>query len=225
MARAAAFAVYMAAPGYRLLTARSGWKDPAVGVERAKAPNLVLRHIREVERRETREEFAAAVVLAGSPDSTYAAFYTNGSGGVLVTVALCLVPFAGIAFLWFRMAFRALAAGAVALMLHFANVPAPPVSVDRVLSSVGCGLVFVYGVRVAGTFTITTTTLARRAGLMPRWLAVLSYLMAAFLLATTTTEPATLLVYPAWVLLLSLAMVRSVRTWPGPASPAEGPKK
>jgi hypothetical protein len=36
-----------------------------VGVERAKAPNLVLRRIREVERRETREEFAAAVAIAG----------------------------------------------------------------------------------------------------------------------------------------------------------------
>jgi hypothetical protein len=36
-----------------------------VGVERARTPNLVLRHIREVERRETREEFAAAVVIAG----------------------------------------------------------------------------------------------------------------------------------------------------------------
>jgi hypothetical protein len=32
------------------------------------------------------------------------------------------------------------AAGAVALMLHFASVPAPPVSVDRVLSSIGYGL-------------------------------------------------------------------------------------
>jgi len=36
-----------------------------MGVERARAPNLVLRRIREVERRETREEFAAAVVIAG----------------------------------------------------------------------------------------------------------------------------------------------------------------
>src|SRR5436305_10218285 len=36
-----------------------------VGIERAHAPNLVLRRIREVERRETREEFAAAVVIAG----------------------------------------------------------------------------------------------------------------------------------------------------------------
>jgi hypothetical protein len=36
-----------------------------VEVGKAKTPNLVLRHIREVERRETREEFAAAVVNAG----------------------------------------------------------------------------------------------------------------------------------------------------------------
>jgi hypothetical protein len=36
-----------------------------VGVEKAKTPNLVLRHIREVERLESREEFAAAVVIAG----------------------------------------------------------------------------------------------------------------------------------------------------------------
>src|SRR5438046_1880727 len=36
-----------------------------MGVERARAPNLVLRRLREVERRETREEFAAAVVIAG----------------------------------------------------------------------------------------------------------------------------------------------------------------
>src|SRR5271165_591722 len=185
-----------------------------------------------------------------SPDSTYTAFYTTGSGGVLVTVGLYLVPFAGIAYLWFMMAFRALldrpadltqglqlasgvafvcmlfagtaAAGAVALMLHFARVPAPPVSVDRVLSSVGYGLVFVYGVRVAGMFTITTTTLARRAGLMPRWLAVLSYLLAAFLLLTTTTQPATLLAYPAWVLLVSLALLRSSRTRPRAALAASG---
>lgn len=199
--------------------------------------------------------FTAGLVLVDqiprldSPDSTYMAFYTTGSGRVLVTVGLYLVPFAGIAFLQFMVAFRVLldrpadltqglqlasgvafvcmlfagtaAAGAVALMLYFVNVPAPPVSVDRVLTSIGYGLVFVYGTRMAGMFTITTTTLAQRAGLMPRWLAVLSYLMAAFLLVTTTTQPATLLVYPAWVLILSFALVRSARRLPAPAPAAE----
>jgi len=50
---------------------------------------------------------------------------------------------------------------------------------------------------------------------------VLSYLMAAFLLVTTTTQPATLLMYPAWVLTLSFALVRSARTRAGPAPAAE----
>ena len=36
-----------------------------MGANRVKAPNLVIRRIREVERRETREEFATAVVNAG----------------------------------------------------------------------------------------------------------------------------------------------------------------
>ena len=39
-----------------------GW---AVATGKAKAPNLVLRSIREIERRESREEFAAAIVDAG----------------------------------------------------------------------------------------------------------------------------------------------------------------
>jgi hypothetical protein len=41
---------------------RKGW---AVVVGKAKTPNLALRYIREAERRESREEFAAAVVKAG----------------------------------------------------------------------------------------------------------------------------------------------------------------
>lgn len=39
-----------------------GW---AVATGKAKAPNLMLRYIRETERRESREEFAAAIVNAG----------------------------------------------------------------------------------------------------------------------------------------------------------------
>ena len=41
---------------------RKGW---AVATGKARAPNLVLRYIRETERRESREEFAAAIVNAG----------------------------------------------------------------------------------------------------------------------------------------------------------------
>ena len=40
-----------------------GWAAVATG--KAKTPNLVLRYIRETDRRESREEFAAAIVEAG----------------------------------------------------------------------------------------------------------------------------------------------------------------
>lgn len=95
------------------------------------------------------------------------------------------------------------AVGAVALLTQFSDAPLPPPDVARALSSLGYALVFVYGVRAAGMYMITTTGLASSAGVMPRWLAVLSYLAAAFLLVSVTYHPAILLVFPAWVLLVS----------------------
>lgn len=44
----------------------------------------------------------------GVPDSAYTAFYADDSSGVLVTVGLHIVPFAGIAFLWYLVATRTL---------------------------------------------------------------------------------------------------------------------
>jgi hypothetical protein len=54
---------------------------------------------------------------------------------------------------------------------------------------------------------ITTTGLARAAGMLPRSLVVLSYLLAAFLLVSVTFHPAILLVFPAWVLLVSTVLL------------------
>ncbi len=99
------------------------------------------------------------------------------------------------------------AVGAVALLTRFSAAPPPPPDVARALTSVGYALVFVYGVRAAGMYMITTTGLARSAGLLPRWLALLSYLAAAFLLLSVTFHPAILLVFPAWVLLMSILLL------------------
>ncbi len=45
----------------------------------------------------------------GVPDAAYTAFYAEGgSSDVLVTVGLHIVPFAGIAFLWYAVALRTL---------------------------------------------------------------------------------------------------------------------
>jgi hypothetical protein len=180
----------------------------------------------------------------GASDDTYADFYRNGHGSDLVTAGLYLVPFAGIAFLWFMAATRTLVlglpntaspiprflqhasgvlfvammfagsalVGAVALLTVFADNPVPAPDIARTLTSAGYGMVFVFGVRAAGMFLLTTTTLARSCGLMSRVVAVISYLAGTFLLVSTTFHPVILLVFPAWVTLVSvLALLRAGR--------------
>ncbi|WP_211178156.1 hypothetical protein [Pseudonocardia acidicola] len=99
------------------------------------------------------------------------------------------------------------AVGAVALLTRFSNAPPPPPDVARALAAAGYAMVFVYGVRAAGMYMITTTGMARAAGMLPRRVALLSYLVAAFLLLSTTFHPAILLVFPAWVVSMSVALL------------------
>jgi hypothetical protein len=192
--------------------------------------------------------FVVALVLVhrtpglAVPDSDYTNFYRDNNGGDLVTAGLYIVPFAGIAFLWYVAATRTLVltptntasdiprwlqlgsgvvfvamlfvgtalVGAVSLLTVFSSTPLPPPDVARALSSAGYGVVFVYGVRAAGMFLITTTTLARSGGLLSTWLAIVSYVAGAFLLISTTFHPAVLLVFPGWVVLMSVvALVRA----------------
>jgi hypothetical protein len=97
--------------------------------------------------------------------------------------------------------------GAVALLTRFSDAPLPGPDVARALSSVGYALVFVYGVRAAGMYMITTAGLARTAGVLPGPIVLVSYLAAAFLLVSTTFHPAILLVFPAWVLMVSIVLL------------------
>ena len=113
---------------------------------------------------------------------------------------------------WVCMLFCGTAAvGAVALLTRFSDTTLPPPDVARALNSAGYGMVFVFGVRAAGMFMISTTTLVRTRGLMPRWLAVLSYLAATFLLVSTTFHPLILLVLPGWVVVLSSTLLLRAR--------------
>src|SRR4051794_4323978 len=109
---------------------------------------------------------------------------------------------------------------------------APPLSPEaaRALSGLGYGLVFVFSVRGAGMFALTTTTLLRSAGVLPKIPAVVAYLLAAFLLLAVTKNPAALLVFPAWVALISVFLLRHARRGgapvahaptPGPAAPLD----
>ncbi len=97
--------------------------------------------------------------------------------------------------------------GAIALLTKFSDAPLPGPDVARALNSVGYTLLFVYGVRAAGLYMLTTTGLASAAGVLPRPLVILSYVVAALLLVSTTFHPAVLLAFPAWVLMVSIVLL------------------
>ena len=70
----------------------------------------------------------------------------------------------------------------------------------------------VYALRMAAVFMISLGTIWLRTGLMPRWLAVATYALAAVLLFVISLSLWVALVFPAWVLAVSLLiLVRSRR--------------
>ncbi|WP_211190418.1 hypothetical protein [Actinomycetospora sp. TBRC 11914] len=103
-----------------------------------------------------------------------------------------------------------------------ANAPVVSPDTARALAALGYGLVFVFSVRGAGMFALTTTTLLRGAGVLGKVPSVIAYLCGAYLLLTATYHPASLLVLPAWVLLISVALVLHERREQAadPATPA-----
>ncbi len=70
---------------------------------------------------------------------------------------------------------------------------------------------FVFAVRGAGMFALTTTTLLRNAKVLPGAAAIAAYVLAAFLLLAVTKNPVAVLVFPAWVVLISVFLLRHAR--------------
>ena len=62
----------------------------------------------------------------------------------------------------------------------------------------------VYAMRMAAVFTISTTTIATRIGLAPRWLSVLGLASGVILLLTAGVVPWIEIVFPTWVLVFSV---------------------
>jgi hypothetical protein len=97
-------------------------------------------------------------------------------------------------------------AGAVALLKDLTNGPLPSADVVRGMLALGYAMVFIYAIRGAGMYALTTTNLLRQAGIMPTWLAVVSYLLALFLLVSTTLHPVVVLTFPTWVVVAGLVV-------------------
>jgi hypothetical protein len=97
-------------------------------------------------------------------------------------------------------------AGSVALLKDLTDGPLPSADFVRGALAVGYGMVFVYAIRGAGMYALTTTNLLRQSGIMPTWLAIVSYVLALFLLISTTLHPVVVLLFPAWVVVVGLVV-------------------
>jgi hypothetical protein len=68
-------------------------------------------------------------------------------------------------------------------------------------------LISVYAMRMAAVFTLSVSTVGLRASAMPRWVSYLGYLVALILLVAAGEQKWFQLLFPAWVLLVSVVIL------------------
>jgi hypothetical protein len=94
-------------------------------------------------------------------------------------------------------------------------VPTNALSIDRDVSGL---LLRLYATRMAAVFTLSTSIVAFRIGALPRWVGVTGLPVAVLLLISVGLTPWVELLFPAWILLLSIDMLhaamREARTKP-----------
>jgi len=118
----------------------------------------------------------------------------------------------GVAFV--VITFIAASASAVlAVAVQLGSVTADPI-VARQFPIFGSTLNLFFGMRMAAMFVFTTSSLARTAGILPRWFVYVGYVLGLFLLLTAVISSYLVLVFPTWVLVLCLLLLREVRRIP-----------
>lgn len=150
-----------------------------------------------------------------------------------VSLALTLIPFAGMAFLWFMGVLRDrvglledhfystlfLGSGLLYLALLFTGAAIaggtltayafnPNIVTDGELyifaRAVLHRITNVYSIRMAGMFMLVLATIWVRTGVMPRLLALITYALALILLVSVSFVPWMTEIFPVWVLLVSI---------------------
>ena len=174
------------------------------------------------------------------------AWLTDSRRRTAVAVALNIVPFAGIAFLWFIGVIRDrigeredrffatvfLGSGLLFVSMLFVGaaiaggliteLPSSPpgpgtLALGRDVTSI---LLNVYAMRMAAVFTLTTVTIARRTEIVRRWLTIAGLLSALVLLIGVGLSPWVELLFPAWILALSIDILAA-----GLKAPSAAPRK
>jgi hypothetical protein len=159
-----------------------------------------------------------------------------GANSSTVALALNLMPFAGIAFLWFIGVLRdrlgqledqffatvffgsgvlflgmLFTASAVvgAIVLAFVSQPADFINsaTFHFARDVAYSVVNIYMIKMAGVFMTSTSMVVIYPGFVPRWLAVLGYVLALLLLLGSYHIRWSFIVFPVWVFTISICIL------------------
>jgi hypothetical protein len=174
--------------------------------------------------------------LSVPPDSLDSAAYLASRANT-IGLALKLVPFAGIAFLWFIGAVRDRlgqeedqffstvfqGAGVLYLAMYFvaaalaggllAISARDPALLEGGVYPFGRMLTLqinsIYAVRMSGVFMLSLATIWTRTETMPRWAALVTYALALVLLLSISLSMWVTLIFPVWVFLISVYVLIS----------------
>lgn len=184
---------------------------------------------------------ASMVLLRMSiPEDPLAGTALSEEARTRLGTALALMPIAGIAFLWFVGVVRDrvgeledrffstvyLGSGLLFLAMLFVSMALvggilTTVDADasqasqREIVAFGRAVMLqvtnVYALRMAAVFMISLSTTWQRSGTAPRWLVIVTYVVALCLLVVTNLSVWVALIFPAWVLLVSVYVLVTVR--------------
>jgi hypothetical protein len=169
------------------------------------------------------------------------AWLSDSARRTAVTVALNLIPFAGIAFLWLVGVIRdrigaredkffgtvflgsgllfvgmlfvaaAVAGGILAGAAAARHAGTPGADTLALGRRVTGQLLNVYAMRMAAVFSLSTVTIARRTRIVSRWLVIAGLVTALVLLIGTGINTWVELLFPAWILALSVDILAAGR--------------
>lgn len=100
-----------------------------------------------------------------------------------------------------------------AITVEFGTAPFDPATA-REFPQFGSALLVVLSMRMAAMFVFTTSNITRRHELLPRWFALTGFAVGLFLLLSASLNPWLVLVFPAWVLVLSVLLLLRARQMP-----------
>ena len=176
---------------------------------------------------------ALTMVRIALSEGSFQSLQTDAQRRSLIRLSLHLVPFAGIAFLWFIGVVREqlgdvedrlfstvfMGSGLLFLAMLFIGAVTSTSLMTMLAGSSPNGdlfafgrsnaqiLISVYAMRMAAVFTLSVSTVGLRTSAMPRWVSILGYLVALTLLLAAGEHRWFQLLFPAWVLLVSVVIL------------------